>query len=170
MRKANIFKNLKASLGLCLVLAMLLCTLTGCTPNPKNFSTTKITITLDESFTQRSAAGYELYVASEDVSFTAREETMEQLELAGYEIISLQDYANEIHALNAAQGVALNQRANYYYFTTSQTANGAKYSYIHCIFEGDNSFWVCQFVFKSKDYNRLSEDVLAWADTIEITK
>lgn len=170
MRKSNTFKKFKASLVLGLVLVILVCTLTGCTPNPKNFSTTKITITLDESFTQRSATSYELYISSEDVSFTAREETMEQLELAGYEIISLQDYAKEIHSLNAAEGVSLNQRDDYYYFTTSQTANGAKYSYIHCIFEGDNSFWVCQFVFKSKDYKRLSEDVLAWADSIEITK
>ncbi len=170
MMRNNITKSFKASLVLCLVLTMLMCTLTGCSPNPMNFSTPKISITLNESFTQRKASNYELYAASEDVSFTAREETMEQLELAGYEIISLQDYAKEIHSLNAAQGVALNQRDNYYYFTTSQTANGAKYSYIHCIFEGDNSFWVCQFVFKSKDYERLSENVLAWADTIEIAK
>ncbi len=157
-------------------LVLILCTillmgcLTGCTPNPKNFSTTKITITLDDSFEQFNSDSFDLYIKSEDVGFSAREETAQELELAGYEIISLQDYANEILALNGSKDHKLQQRDDYYYFVTTKTSNGAKYSYIHCMFEGDNSFWVCQFVFKSKDHKRLAEDVFTWADSIEIVK
>lgn len=168
MRKFNIFKSLKASLVLCLIFVMLVCTLTGCTPNPKNFSTTKITITLDDSFEQYSSDNFDLYIKSEDVGFSAKEETAQELEMAGYELISLSDYANEILALNGSKNIKLQQRDDYYYFVTSQTANGAKYTYIHCMFEGDDSFWVCQFVFKSKDHKRLADDVFAWADSIEI--
>lgn len=170
MTTAYTIKKLKKHLALCLMLLLLAGTLSGCSPNPKNFSTPKISITLDDSFQKYSSSDFELYVKSEDVGFSAREETTQELELAGYEIISLSDYANEILALNGAKGIKLNQREDYYYFVTSKELNGAKYSYIHCMFEGDNSFWVCQFVFKSKHYNRLSEDALSWADTIEIVK
>lgn len=170
MNKLNITRSIKNSLGLILSLMLIMSCLTGCTPNPKNFSTPKVTVTLDDSFEQYSSDTFELYVKSDDVGFSAREETAQELELAGYEIISLQDYANEILSLNGSQGIKLNQRDDYYYFITSQTANGAKYTYTHCMFEGDNSFWVCQFVYKSKDHKRLSEDVLGWADSITITK
>ncbi len=170
MNKRNLIFRIKKSLGLCLIFVLIISTLTGCSPNPKNFSTPKITITLDESFEQYSSDSFELYIKSEDVGFSAREETAQELELAGYEIISLADYANEILTLNGSEGIKLSQRDDYYYFVTSKTSNGAKYSYIHCMFEGDNSFWVCQFVFKSKDYKRLSEDVFTWADSIQIVK
>lgn len=170
MHKQNIIYIIKKPLGLCLIFVLLISTLTGCTPNPKNFSTTKITITLDDTFEQYKSDSFELYIKSEDVGFSAREETSQELELAGYEIISLVDYANEILALNGSKDIKLQQRDDYYYFVTTQTSNGAKYSYIHCMFEGDNSFWVCQFVFKSKDHKRLAEDVFTWADSIVITK
>jgi len=160
----------KRLLCLCLVIIFLSSTLTGCTPNPKNFSTTKISITLDNSFTQYSSDSFELYIKSEDVGFSAKEETSQQLELSGYEILSLSDYANEILTLNGTKDAKLIQRDDYYYFTTKKTTNGAKYTYVHCMFEGNNSFWVCQFVFKSKDYKRLAEDVFNWADSIEIVK
>lgn len=170
MGKLNISNNLKRPLALILMVIMLAATLTGCTPNPKLFSTTKISITLDDSFEKYTLSGYELCVKSDDVGFSAKEETTQELELAGYELISLSDYAEEILALNGTEGLKLIQRDDYYYFVTTQTANGAQYTYIHCMFEGDDSFWVCQFVFRSKDHKRLSEDVFSWADSIEIVK
>ena len=170
MQKSNRTKNIKRPLILCLMLLFLMGALSGCTPNPKNFSTQKITITLDESFEQYKSESFELYIKSEDVGFSAKEETMQELELAGYELISLQDYANAILELNGSKDIKLQQRDDYYYFVTTQTSNGAKYSYIHCIYEGDNSFWVCQFVFRSSDYKRLTEDVFSWADSIKIVK
>ncbi len=170
MQKLNTTKFLKRPLALCLMFILLVATLSGCTPNPKNFSTTKITVTLDDSFEQYKSDTYELYVKSEDVGFSAREETSQELELAGYELISLVDYANEILSLNGSKDIKLQQRDDYYYFITTQTVNGAKYTYIHCMFEGNDAFWVCQFVFKSKDHKRLAEDVFSWADSIVITK
>lgn len=170
MHKKNTKRFIKHSVCICLMLLLMMSTLTGCSPNPKNFSTTKITITLDDSFEQYKSDNFELYIKSEDVGFSAKEETEQELELAGYEILSLVDYANEILELNGSKDIKLIQRDDYYYFVTTQTANGAKYSYIHCMFEGDNSFWVCQFVFKSKDHKRLAEDVFNWADSIVITK
>lgn len=170
MNKLDKSKYIKRPLYLCLIFMLLMGTLTGCTPNPKSFSTTKLSITLDESFEKYDSDTFELYIKSDDVGFSAREETSQELELAGYELISLSDYANEILSLNGSEGIKLSQRDDYYYFVTSQTLNGAKYSYVHCMFEGNDSFWVCQFVFKSKDYKRLIDDVYIWADSIEIIK
>ena len=118
MNKLNITRFIKKSLGLILSLMLILSCLTGCTPNPKNFSTPKVTVTLDDSFEQYSSDTFELYVKNDDVGFSAREETAQELELAGYEIISLQDYANEILSLNGSQGIKLNQRDDYYYYIT----------------------------------------------------
>lgn len=160
----------KSSISLLLVSMLLMSTLTGCTPNPKNFSTSQLTVTLNDSFTERSSDDYELYVTCDDVGFSAKEETDQELQLAGYELISLSDYADEILRLNGDEGIQLSQRDDYYYFITSETVKGAKYTYIHCMYEGDNSFWVCQFVCKSKDYKRLKDDIFAWADSVTITK
>ncbi len=170
MNRQKTIRYIKRPLGLVLSIILIISCLTGCSPNPKNFSTTKITVTLDDSFEQYKSDSFDLYIKSDDVGFSAKEETSQELELAGYEIISLQDYANEILTLNGSKDLKLQQRDDYYYFVTTQTANGAKYSYIHCMFEGDNSFWVCQFVFKSKDHKRLAERVFNWADSIVITK
>lgn len=169
MHKLNIPKLFKKPLLFSLALMLLIGVLTGCTPNPENFSTTKITITLDESFKKYDLEGYDLSVKSDDVVFTAKEETFHNLERSGYELNSLADYADEILSLNGTKGDKLAQRDNYYYFTTTKTDKGAKYTYVHCMYEDKEAYWVCIFYCKSKDYNRLSDDIFKWADSVEIT-
>lgn len=170
MSKLHKLKTIKSSILLCMITILLLTSLTGCAPNPKNFSTSKITITLDETFTKHTSNSYEIYASSDDVAFTATEETEQELQLAGYELITLADYADEILSLNGDEGIKLTQRDDYYYFITSETVKGAKYTYIHCMYEGHDSFWVCQFACKSKDYKRLKDDLFLWADSITIAK
>lgn len=170
MNKSHTINKIKKSLGFGLVFVLLISTLTGCTPNPKNFSSPKITITLDESFKEYSFPEYELCIKSDDVIFRVTEHTTQQLELSGYEILSLSDYADEILKLDGSTAAKLQQRDDYYYFISSITVDGANYSCVNCMLEGDNAFWLCQFIFKSKDHKRLAEDVFSWADSIVIVK
>lgn len=144
-----------------------LCFLCGCTANPKNFSLSGLTITLTDDFEVGKANAFDIYIKSEDVIFTAVEETTSELEKGGYEISSLADYADEIIKLNNAGSSSLKSRNNYKYFVTHRTVSGARYSYVHCIFKNSDSYWVCEFACKAKNFDRLEDKILSWADTIK---
>ncbi|MCM1084661.1 MAG: hypothetical protein NC393_14415 [Clostridium sp.] len=149
-----------------LILSFVLGTLSGCADNPKSFTQQELTITLTDAFKSEKRDGFDVYLSSENVVFSAVQETSQELELAGYEISSLNDYCQEILALNNTQKDQLISRNNYYYFVNSKTVDGAKYTYVHCMFTFADSYWICEFVCKSKHYNRLEDKILAWADSI----
>lgn len=160
-------KSYKRTLFLYIAVLLLPALLTGCSANPQNFTVGSITITLTEDFKELQSQNFDVYLTSDDVAFSAVEETEEELEYAGFEIASLNDYCIEIAELNKIPRSSLVQRDSYYYFTNTKTISGAKYTYVHCMFNEGNSYWVCEFVCKTKDYNRLKERMLEWADTIE---
>lgn len=151
---------------LCLVI-LLAC---GCASDPKNFSGDNLTITLTKGFETSYRQGFDIYLESDDVIFSAVRESSESLEYAGYEINSLNDYSMEIAELNSAPKNALNKRNDYYYFTTSETTSDADYTYVHCMFSGKDAYWVCEFVCKTKNYNRFQDNIFKWADSIIIDR
>lgn len=159
-------KSLQQYILLGTIISILTASLSGCTAKPQNFTTGGLTITLTEDFTIGSAANFNVYISSDEVQFSAVEEKADVLEYAGYEITSLNDYCMEILDLNKASKDSLIQRNDYYYFTNSKTTSGASFTYVHCMFKGNSSYWVCEFVCKTKDYKRLKDKILGWADTI----
>ena len=144
--------------------------ITGCGSNPKNFTTGKITITLTDDFHEEELSYFDAYYESEKVLFSAVEETNEELELSGYEIASLNDYCSQIAELNGVAIDSIAKRGDYYYFTNKATVSGANYTYVHCMFKSGSSYWVCEFVCKSKDYDKLEDSIFKWADSIVISK
>ncbi len=149
-----------------LVSVFIMGTLSGCADNPKTFTQQELTITLTDAFKSEKRSGFDVYLSSENVVFSAVQETSQELELAGYEISSLNDYCQEILSLNNTPKNKLISRNNYYYFTNSKTVDGAKYTYVHCMFTFADSYWICEFVCKSKHYDRLEDKILSWADSI----
>ncbi len=152
------------------VLSVLLICMAGalcaCGHKPKNFTELNLTITLTDAFRVTKNNNFDIYISSDDVVFSAVQETAQELEYAGYEIQSLKDYCEEILSLNSTSKDALKSRNNYYYFTNTRTVDKAKYTYVHCMFENGDSFWICEFACKSKNFNRLEDKILAWADSI----
>lgn len=125
-----------------------------------------MTITLTKAFTEGKANGFDAYYKSDDVIFNAVEETTNELEKSGYEIATLDDYASELLKLNGANPSDLESRGNYLYFITKRSVNKANYTYVHCMFKNKDSYWVCEFTCKSKDYKRLKKKIFKWADSI----
>ena len=160
--------NRKYKLLLLTLMMGLLLGLCGCGPNPKNFTYGDLTITLTDEFKSKTMNNFDAYYTADHVIFTAREETDEVLEYSGFEINTLKDYCNEILILNGVSHTALTQRNDYYYFTNTATVSGASYTYVHCMFEGSNSYWICEFTCKTKDYDRYKEKIFEWADSITI--
>lgn len=163
MNKKN---KVKKHILFILVSAFIMGTLSGCADNPKSFTQQELTITLTDAFKLEKRSGFDVYLSSENVVFSAVQETSQELELAGYEISSLNDYCQEILTLNNTPKDKLISRNNYYYFTNSKTVDGAKYTYVHCMFTFADSYWICEFVCKSKHYDRLEDKILSWADSI----
>ncbi len=153
-----------------LVSVFIMGTLSGCADNPKNFTYQELTITLTDDFEWKKDERFDVFLSSENVGFTAVQQTSEMLEYAGYEINSLNDYCQEILSRNNIPKDKLISRNNYYYFTNSQTVNGAKYTYVHCMFTFADSYWVCEFACKSKHYDRLEDKILSWADSITFSQ
>lgn len=161
-------KSLTKKILLIFTMVGLLMGLTACGANPKNFTCRDLTITLTDDFIEKEMTGFDAYYNSERVLFSAVEETEEELQYAGYEIANLKGYCLEILNQNGVSVDALSQRGDYYYFTHTAVKNGAKYTYVHCMFEGHNSYWICEFVCKTKDYKDLEDQILKWADSITI--
>lgn len=140
--------------------------LSGCFGKPKNFSVDNLTITLSVDFTERKSNDFDLYLACDDVVFSAKKETSSDLEKLGYEIKSLKDYGTEILAQNNIPASALVNQGNYYYFINTDTNSGAQYTYVHFIYEHNKEYWICNFVCKSKDYSRIKKNIFQWAETV----
>ena len=157
------YRHMAALLMICISCTLLL---SGCSGDPKNFTVNGLTITLTKAFSEGKADRFDVYLKSDDVIFTAVEETSDELESLGYEIASLDDYAAELVKLNNKTAGDLVARSNYKYFLTTGTNSGASYTYVHCIFKESDSYWVCEFACKSKNYDKLEKKILKWADTI----
>jgi hypothetical protein len=162
----SVSKNVKIGilLGVCV---SMLCIMCGCSANPKNFSMSGMTITLTDAFSEGKAEAFDVYLKSDDVIFAATEETSDELQRAGYEINSLADYADEILSLKGASKNDLQVRNDYRYFVTTDTVSGASYTYVRCIFKASDAYWVCEFACKTKNYDKLDDKILGWADTIK---
>lgn len=158
-------KTKKFYILLCITILSMLC-LCGCKSDPKTFVLDNFSITLTQEFSKSQMSEFDAYIVSEDVIFSAKCETNSELEFAGYEIASLQDYAKEICSLNSVSTNDLTERNGYYYFTNSATVSGASYTYLHCMFAQENRYWIFEFVSKTKHFERQQDDMLAWADSI----
>ncbi|MBQ8924492.1 MAG: hypothetical protein IJ053_06820 [Lachnospiraceae bacterium] len=160
--------KIKKTLLTAIVLVLCVTSLTSCNSSPKNFTYNNLTVTLNKSFKEESHAGFDLYAASENVIFSAVEETEEELEYSGYAIINLKAYCDEILILNGVSSNELKQRNDYYYFINTRTISGASYTYVHCMYYGSGSYWICEFVCKTKNYNRYEKRIFNWADSVTI--
>lgn len=155
---------------LVLLLSLFMLLACGCASDPKNFSEEDLTITLTKSFESSHHQGFDIYLESDDVIFSAVRESATDLEYAGYEITSLNDYSIEIAELNGCSQSTLNKRNDYYYFTTSNITSDANYTYVHCMFAGKDAYWICEFVCKTKNYDRFKDKIFKWADSIVISR
>ena len=140
----------------------------GCASNPKNFSIGDLTITLNKGFKEQTDSNFDIYLVSDDIIFTAVNESESEVEYSGYEINSLKDYSLEIAELNKVDKSSITQRGDYYYFVNKGTTGGANYTYVHCMFQGRSSYWICEFVCKTKNYDRFKDNIFKWADSIVI--
>lgn len=165
MIKTN--RNYKHIILSILILSMLT-SLCGCSTDPHNYSTGDLTITLTKQFTESKRTGFDIYLESDNVLFSAIEETFEELQTVGYEYLSLQDYCSELLSSNKIPEASLVQRNNYYYFTNEKVISNVSYTYVHCMFMGNSSYWLCEFACKTKDYKKFQNDILNWADSITI--
>jgi hypothetical protein len=138
----------------------------GCSANPRNFSVSGITITLTGDFSVGKANDFDVYIKSDDVIFAAMEETSDELQSAGLEVNSLNDYIDAMLELRGASRNDLKVRNDYRYFVTTDTQSNVDYTHVSIALKNGDSYWICEFVCKTKDYKRLSDKILGWADTI----
>lgn len=159
------YKHVKKVIMIVLLAATLL-SLSACSDSPKNFTFEELTVTLTSEYKESSKKDFDMYISSDDVIFSAVKQTTSELDAAGYEIFSLNDFCLEICERNKVASSRLVGRNNYYYFTNSNTVSGAKYTYVHCMFQNKDDYWICEFVCKTKNYERLKSDIMSWADSI----
>ncbi len=155
-------------LSFLLIFIFCLTALTGCSNDPKNFSYGALTVTLNKTFSESKSDAFNLYVKSENVIFSVVEESEENLEFSGYTITNLKGYCDEILLLNDVPQSELKQRNDYYYFVNQKTISGASYTYVHCMYYGSGSYWICEFVCKTKNYDKYKKRIFKWADSVTI--
>ncbi len=150
------------------ILLATLSLLSGCATDPKNYSTGDLTITLTKQFTEVEKNGFDIYLESDNILFSAIEETYEELENVGYEYLSLEDYCTELLTSNNIPISTLQKKDGYYFFSNEKTISNVSYTYVHFMFMGDDSYWLCEFACKTKDYKKFQDKILEWSESIVI--
>ncbi len=160
---------LKKLLILSVLMSFMTYTLAGCGDNTKTFTMGSLSIDLPEDFEIDTSKGdtFDACARNDTVVFAALNETSAGT-LNNLSISSLKSYAELTYGIRSVGDITiidtLTERNNYYYF--SYISNGSTGKKIYCLFEKNQNYWLCIFSCKSDDYS--TEDILKWADTIEI--
>lgn len=158
---------MKKLLSLILAMTLLLAFTSCATAQPKEFSSSGITLTLTNAFKENTQAGYTVcYDSAKAAVFILKESFSIQ---AGIENMTLDEYAELVRQSNASKSPSAIETQDGFrtmeYDFLNETENQT-YSYYCTMFKGPDAFWLVQFACKKGDYDSYKETFLEWAKTV----
>ncbi len=153
-----------------LLIAMILSGLTACGSTEKTVKSEGMTITLSREYKKSTLANATWYYTSPDCIAMGIKSTKDDIEKSGLETNSVNDYAEAyIRANNIPGSPKVKTRGNYVYFRYSRKVKGTDYSYITCIYDYDDVFWMVSFACYKEMYKVYKNEFLASADSVTFT-
>lgn len=150
--------------------------LTGCAsadtdpapPAAQDFSKAGITLTLNETFYEKSHVGYTTCFLSDDIAVFLLKEEYTLFEHTDFSSAStLEEYAGLVWNANQFAGnVPLVTEDGLKYFEYDYSANGNNYTYRTYVFKAADGFWLVQFAALSDSYDGLKSTMHAYAETV----
>lgn len=157
---------MKKILSLFLVMALAF-VFASCGAQPKEFSSSGMTITLTNAFRENTQAGYTVCYDSSDVAVFILKESFSMQ--PGVENLALEEYAELVRQSNASKSPSATVKQDGFYVMEYDFLNEAEnqtYSYYCTMFKGPDAFWLVQFACKEGVYDSHKDTFLEWAKTV----
>ena len=164
---------MKKVLALALLLAMTL-SLVACggrvyDADPKEFTSSGMTITLTDAFREITKERFTVCFDSSEVAvFGTRENFSAQ---GGFADISLQEYATMVYNNNATKGpgdiTEIDGLTTIEYQFLNEQEN-VTYCYFLSMYRGESAFWLIQFACREADYEAYRPYFIEWAKTVDV--
>ncbi len=158
---------MKKFLSLILAMVLLLAFASCGKAQPKEFSSSGMTVTLTTAFRENTQAGYTVcYESSEVAVFILKESFSIQ---PGVENLTLDEYADLVRQSNASKSPSAIAKQDGFHTMEYDFLNEQEnktYSYYCTMFKGPDAFWLIQFACEEGDYDSYKETFLGWAKTV----
>lgn len=156
------------------VLFVMVVTLTACgghvyDADPKEFTTSGMTITLTEAFREITLERYTVCFDSSEVAvFGTRESFTAQ---GGFADITLEDYAIMVYNNNATKGpsdITEIEGLTTMEYAFLNEAENVTYCYFLSMYRGATAFWLIQFACEESLYEEYRPYFIEWAKTVDV--
>lgn len=136
------------------------------TPDPKDFSSNGMTITLTDEFVKTDVENYTVAYDSKNVAVFALKEAFALAD--GFQDYTLEQYGNLVlqnNNLSASKLQNLEGLTEFEYeFTNPDTKD--TYKYFSFVYKADDAFWLVQFATLTENVDEYSPKILEWAKTV----
>ena len=153
-----------------LFLVILSLFIVGCTKKEKTFDKGAFKIVLTDDFEEDYYKQVNYIFMSNDSTITALKENYEILKTVNInEESSLEDYAKAVLKANNKEAIIIAEEG-FSYFTYDTMVNSTKFYYLSVVKKGKDGFWLINFMCLYEDKDKLKDDYLKFARSIEIKK
>ena len=165
-------KNMFFRCLLVLSVALTAVCIVGCgilTPQPKEFSSDGITITLDDRFTQTSVENYTVAFDSEDIAVFVLKEPFSLAE--GFGDLSLDEYADLVVNSNSltSDSKKISDDRICIEYDAVPAESGERYFYYSYLFKTDDAFWIVQFTTREDKVEKYYPKFEEWVKTVSFS-
>ena len=136
------------------------------TPDPKDFSSNGMTITLTDEFVKTDVENYTVAYDSKNVVVFALKEAFTLAE--GFQDYTLEQYGNLVLQNNNLSSSKIEDKEGLigfeYEFTNPDTKD--TYKYFSFVYKSNDAFWLVQFATLTENVDEYSSKIIEWAKTI----
>jgi len=159
-------KILHISIFVCLTLTLISCDFSQ--TEPKEFSGSGITITLDDSFQEKNTMIVTFYLESFDYIFTGERE--EKSLFVGSDIDNLEEYADAVLEYSGNNDIEVleSEDGSYLYAYYTAVVDEDEFGYMLVCMESNDYYYVMNFACFEDELEDNKERFFDWADTIII--
>lgn len=154
-----------------LMACMMLAGLTSCGENTKTVKSEDMKITLSKEYQKGTLANATWYYTSPDSIAMGIRSLKDDVEKSGLEVNSASDYAEAyIKANNIPGSPKVESREGYVYFTYKKKISGTDYSYLSCVYDHDDEYWLINFACYKELYGEYKNEFFKSADSVTFTE
>lgn len=173
MLKIDMKKSSKVKLFLMVISMLLLVSLTGCGSTTHTVKAEDMEIVLSKEYKASTLANTTWYYESPDGIALGIRSRKEDVEKSGLEVETVKDYAEEYIKANSipkSPEVKSRDGKSYVYFEYSKTISGTEYSYLTCVYDNVDEYWLVSFACYKELYSTYKADFFDAADSVKFVE
>ena len=166
-KKMNSPKNYLKNITLFILVTILLLSLTACGSTTHTIKSEDMEITLSKEYKKSTLANATWYYSSPDGLAMGIRSLKDDVEKSGLEVDSVADYAAAyIKANNIPGSPSVKNKNGYVYFKYNHKVSGTEYSYLTCVYDNDDEYWLVNFACYKELYSEYEKEFFASADSV----